>query len=138
LYKIGFSDFVDIPNQAITGIKLGGNFDYYSNKTVWSDNAPSHAPAYPAIYLTRQVLPSSLYLSSQPDWWITPWGTPRWPAIGPDVTGGTDPTGHVFANPAEVCYNSCPKDSAYPEDISGNRILFFNASKHYPSATSAP
>jgi hypothetical protein len=61
-----------------------------------------------------------------------------WPAIGPDVTGGTDPTGHVYANPAEVYYNSCPKDTSYPEDISGNRILVFNAGKYYPAAAGAP
>jgi hypothetical protein len=61
-----------------------------------------------------------------------------WPAIGPDVTGGTDPTGHVYANPAEVCFNACRKDDSYPEDISGNHIIVFNASKHYPGPVPAP
>jgi hypothetical protein len=75
-------------------------------------------------------LPASFYLPGKPSWW----GAVPWPAIGPDVTGGTDPTGHVYANPAEACYKNCPVDPAYPEDISGLRILIFNASKHYPAA----
>jgi hypothetical protein len=51
------------------------------------------------------TLPASLYLSSQPNWWTS---TIPWPAIGPDVTGGTGPGGHVYsttaANPAMNCY----------------------------------
>jgi len=53
-----------------------------------------------------------------------------WPAIGPDVTGGQDPSGHVYANPAQVCYNNTPKDS--------NGILIFNADKCYKQSPSAP
>jgi len=52
-----------------------------------------------------QTLPASFYLSSQPSWWTS---TIPWPAIGPDVTGGSGPGGHVYsttaANPAQNCY----------------------------------
>ena len=52
-----------------------------------------------------QTLPASFYLSSQPNWWTS---TVPWPAIGPDVTGGNGPGGHVYsttaANPAMNCY----------------------------------
>ena len=66
-----------------------------------------------------QTLPSSLYLSSQPSWW----GTMPWPAIGPDVIGGEALTGHVYRNPAHVCYDVTPKD--------GNGILLFHADACY-------
>ena len=66
-----------------------------------------------------QPLPSSLYLSSQPSWW----GAMPWPAIGPDVTGGEALTGHVYRNPAHVCYDITPKDS--------NGILLFHADACY-------
>jgi len=38
-----------------------------------------------------------------------------------NVTGGQDPSGHVFAIPAQVCYNTTPKD--------GNGILIFNGDR---------
>lgn len=52
-----------------------------------------------------QTLPASFYLSAKPTWW----GGIGWPAIGPDVTGGSisDSTtrGHVNAIPALNCFN---------------------------------
>lgn len=49
----------------------------------------------------KRTLPASFYLSEKPDWWgdISPF-----PAIGPDVTGGAGPGGHVNRIPAEVCF----------------------------------
>ena len=55
-----------------------------------------------------QTLPASFFHSAKPAWW----GSLPWPAIGPDVTGGTGPGGHVSltaANPAHACYNSTAK-----------------------------
>ena len=49
------------------------------------------------------TLPPSFYLSSQPAWW----GTLPFPAIGPDITGGTGAGGHSTlgaSNPAQNCY----------------------------------
>jgi hypothetical protein len=52
---------------------------------------------------TSQALPASFYHYSKPAWW----GSLPWPAIGPDVTGGTGPGGHTSltaANPAMNCF----------------------------------
>jgi len=70
---------------------------------------------------TTHTLPASFYLSLKPSWW----GTMPWPAAGPDVTGGSDTAvmGHAYANPANVCYNTTPKDS--------NGILLFDPNTCY-------
>jgi hypothetical protein len=112
-----------------------GNYDTVSKGARWeASEVPSGIGLLANPIPATHSLPASFYLPNKPGWW----GTMPWPAIGPDVTGGTDATGHVYANPAEVCYYSCIKDNSYPEDISGNRILVFNASKHYPSSQNAP
>jgi hypothetical protein len=49
------------------------------------------------------TLPASFYHATKPSWW----GSLPWPAIGPDVTGGTGPGGHsslTASNPAQNCY----------------------------------
>ena len=99
-----------------------GNFDYVTKQAQWNS---AEIPAGNAVPADR-TLPSSLYLSSKPKWW----GTMPWPAIGPDVTGGQDPSGHVYANPAQVCYNVTPKDS--------HGILIFNADQCYKQSPPAP
>ena len=50
------------------------------------------------------TLPPSFYLSSKPSWF----GSVPWPAIGPDVTGGSRSDGHGFVNkiPAQACYEN--------------------------------
>ena len=107
-----------------------GNYDTVTNVAHWdASEVPSGIGQLANSMPTTHSLPPSFYLANKPGWW----GTMPWPAIGPDVTGGTDATGHVYASPAEVCYYSCPKDNSYPENISGNRVLIFNAGKHYPS-----
>jgi len=112
-----------------------GNFDTVTNTARWeASEVPSGLSALGNPVPATHRLPASFYLSAKPSWW----GPMPWPAIGPDVSGGTDSTGHVYANPAEVCCRSCAPDPAYPVDISGLRVLVFNASKHYPSAPSAP
>ena len=57
----------------------------------------------------QPVMPASFYVSAKPNWW----GTMPWPATGPDVSGGNDPTGHSYANPAHLCYSSTPLDTSY-------------------------
>jgi len=66
-------------------------------------------------------LPSSFYLTTKPIWW----GPMPWPAIGPDVTGGTGPGGFSYAIPAQACYNNSAKD--------GSGILIFDANACYYS-----
>src|SRR5881296_2343846 len=90
-------------------------FDYATNQTHWNS---AEIPAGNAVPATH-TLPSSLFLSSRPNWW----GTMPWPAIGPDVTGGQDPAGHAYKIPARVCYDNTSKDS--------NGILIFNANICY-------
>ncbi len=72
------------------------------------------------------TLPSSFYLSSKPVAW---WGNQPWPAIGPDITGGTGYGGMLYNIPAKVCYDATPK-------VSG--ILRFDASSCYPAAAVPP
>ena len=77
---------------------LHGNYSYAKDAIeVWA-NGVTH------------TLPPSFFHSSKPSWWGN---TIPWPAIGPDVTGGTGPGGHVYsttaANPAQACYTSTAK-----------------------------
>jgi hypothetical protein len=70
-----------------------------------------------------QALPNSFYLSGKPSWWtVAPW-----PAIGPDISGGADPTGHAYKIPAHACYDISPKTGG---------ILNFSAANCYPETTS--
>jgi hypothetical protein len=82
-------------------------------------------PAVPVPSST--TLPASFYLSSQPSWFVTPWGTPHWPPIGPDVNGGDnvlpngdDASGHSYMIPAQLVELNAPIDTTYVE--SRNRI----------------
>lgn len=53
----------------------------------------------------QPALPNSFYLTGTPSWWVFPNGTTApFPAIGPDVTGGSGPAGHSYAIPAENCW----------------------------------
>jgi hypothetical protein len=47
------------------------------------------------------TLPASFYLSAKPGWWGS---TTAYPAIGPDVTGGSGPGGYAGLIPAQNCY----------------------------------
>ena len=98
-----------------------GNYDYATKQVHWTASEIPSGNAVPA----NQVLPASFYLSSKPNWW----GTMPWPAIGPDVTGGQDASGHAYAIPAQVCYNNTTKDSS--------GILIFNADRCYSQSRPA-
>lgn len=83
-----------------------------------------------------QVLPASFYLSAKPTWW--PAGMP-WPAIGPDVKGGTGPGGHVYSktagNAAQYCYTVIMGGA----DGGARSPLGFNSAKCYSgSLANAP
>ena len=79
----------------------------------------------------QAALPASFFLSGPPSWW----GSVPWPAIGPDVTGGTAtapdmtgtvtaPGGHAYAIPAENCYYNTAADPAYPNTADKGFLLF--------------
>ena len=109
----------DDPNVLPTLMRWG-NYDTVSAATRFvSEEVPSGLSLYANPVPTSQILPASFYLPAKPSWW----GSMPWPAIGPDVTGGTGPAGHAYAIPAKHCYNSAAKD--------GNGILIFNAARCY-------
>src|SRR5207247_11001311 len=92
----------------------------------FATEVPASLSLYANPVPVDQILPASLYRSSKPSWW----GTMPWPAIGPDVTGGQDPSGHAYKIPAQVCYGSSPKNPDGP--------LIFNADKCYGNTPSSP
>jgi hypothetical protein len=113
-----------------------GNYDTVTQEAHWDPSEVPSGIGFLANPLPADHrLPASFYLSGKPSWW----GAMPWPAIGPDVTGGNDPSGHVYANPAETAYKNAPRDDSYPVDEVGNRILVFNAKRfYYPAAPSVP
>jgi hypothetical protein len=68
-----------------TTVLRHGNFDYFTNSTVWDPSIPDH------------TIPNSLYYGSQPGWW--PMGV-LWPPIGPDRVPMVKPI------PAEIRYKA--------------------------------
>jgi hypothetical protein len=96
-----------------------GNFDYATNQIHWNpDEIPSGQPV-PAA----GSMPASLWLSAPPDWW----GSVPWPAIGPDVSGGGDRAGHANRIPAQICYDTSPRQN------DGTGSIVFDAATCYPS-----
>jgi hypothetical protein len=86
-----------------------------------------------------QILPKSFYLSAQPTaWWSTPWGTPPWPPIGPEVASSNITTatgGHANKIPARLCFENTDDDPAYPSSSPG--IKGFDAATCYIGGTVA-
>ena len=114
-----------------------GNYDTVNNAARFvASEVPTGLSLYANPLPASQVLPASLRLVSQPGFWATAWGTPPWPAIGPDVSGGNVPGlgGHANNIPAQLCYANSPIDSAYP-GAADRGVLLFNATRCYPSAT---
>jgi hypothetical protein len=80
-----------------------GNYDTVNGTAQWNPNeVPQALNQFANPLPSNHNLPASFYLSSKPGWW----GTMPWPAIGPDVSGGSDPSGHVYLNPAQTCYHN--------------------------------
>jgi hypothetical protein len=78
----------------------------------------------------NQTLPATFYLSSKPGWWRSI----PFPAIGPDVTGGTGPEGNSYGNPAQECYFKVMGGS----DGGAGGPLTFDAEKCYGTGHPAP
>jgi hypothetical protein len=110
-----------------------GNYDTVSAAVRW-DNIESSPGA--VTYIAAQStpashsLPASFYLSGKPNWW----GAMPFPAIGPDVTGGTGPGGYSYNIPAANCYYNIMSG---PVDGSGS-ALPFDANVCYLRSGSAP
>ena len=125
IYLLGYSGVEESQSSgisydlmAVTSLLRWGNFDYATAETRWD---PAEIPADNAVP-AAQALPASLFLTSKPSWW----GAMPWPAIGPDVTGGDDPAGHVYKIPAHACYDESPKQP--------DGSLDFDAAQCYASA----
>jgi hypothetical protein len=73
VYIIGFYDSCEscdgVDPMVYTTLLRHGNFDYFTNSTVWDPN------------ITDRKLPDSLYLKSKPAFF----GDKPWPPIGPDL-----------------------------------------------------
>jgi hypothetical protein len=138
-----------------TSLLRWGNYDTVSDAVRWCGNSSntgwattcSSTSEVPTTGITRlngnpvpstETLPESFYLSSQPSsWWRTPWGTPAWPPIGPDVTGGDHPDsglgGRSYKIPARLCYDNATVDSGYTVTQRDRGLLLFNADTCYLS-----
>jgi hypothetical protein len=106
-----------------------GNYDAVTGTVKWDAAEIPSGVAVPGSH----TLPASFYLAARPGWWSTPWGTPAWPAIGPDVSGGDESVaGHAAKIPAQLCFEhtaaagtafdarSCYNETASPPAIPGN------------------
>jgi len=125
-----------------------GNYDTVNNavRFVAGENG-SGAVAFPALANPSQTLPASFYLAaSPPPWWGTPWGTPPWPPMGPDVTSGTLSEGsgasatlggHANKIPSRRCYENTAKDTANYGTLSPVPLAF-DAAACYTSAAGMP
>jgi hypothetical protein len=136
-YFIGYGEIsTAVPPDALglTTILRWGNYDNVTGAVRWCGNSsdpgwsttcgstsevPSTLSLYSNAVPSTTALPASFYLSSEPSWWVTPWGTPAWPPMGPDVTGGNIPNtaGHANYTPAALCYQNSPVDTSYQSDI---------------------
>lgn len=80
-----------------------GNYDTVNDATRFiAAEVPSGLSLYANAVPASQSLPSSFYLNSKPSFF----GTQTWPAIGPDVTGGSESGvgGHNLRIPARRCF----------------------------------
>ncbi|MGH9432619.1 MAG: hypothetical protein ACRD3T_13840, partial [Terriglobia bacterium] len=131
------SEGTGLPNDNLVHESLlrWGNYDTATGAVRWCGNSSdpgwsttcastSEIPTSPFTFINGNAVPSSttlpvsFYLSSQPSFWTTAWGTPHWPAIGPDVTGGTAPDGvggYSYSIPVQLCQANTPIDSAYQQ-----------------------
>lgn len=73
---------------------IQGDYSYADGSTNWGYGG------YTDPNSSDHTLPSSMYLGAKPAFF----GSTAFPAIGPDVTGGNDTSGHVHYIPAQVCY----------------------------------
>lgn len=129
-----------VPNDPLVRTKLmrWGNYDVVSNAARFvAGEVPSGVSPYGNAVPSSQALPSSFYLNGMPSaWWKTKWGTPPWPAIGPDVTGGPITSGsgaastlggHVHKIPARLCFENTSSEGTNP-------WLLYNASNCYSAS----
>jgi hypothetical protein len=127
VFALGWSPQSGVPNDAAvkTTMLRWGNYDTVNGASRFlAAEVPSGLAQYSNPVPASQTLPASFYLTSKPAFF----GAVPWPAIGPDVTGGTETGGHAFRIPARRCYDNTSKT---------NGILNFNAATCYGSGGSS-
>src|SRR5207247_8346688 len=85
--------------NALLTLMRWGNYDTVTGTARFvSSEVPSGLSAYANPVPSSTTLPASFYLSAKPAFF----GSVPWPAIGPDVTGGSEPSvgGHNAKIPA--------------------------------------
>jgi hypothetical protein len=122
----------------------GGTSEVPSN---FNDTAGSPSP-YVNPVPSSTSLPASFYYNSQPSFWATIYGTPPWPATGPDVSGGNVPNvdGHANWSPAALVWMNAPVDPNYQVSYtitgaswsSGTETLTFAANTWSASNSCSP
>jgi len=122
IYSLGFSGSGAPHDPLVKSTSMRwGNYDTVTGTSRFTAaEVPSSLSLYPNPVPAGQTLPASLFLASRPSWWTA---SVPWPAIGPDVTGGPGPGGHVYDIPAKRCYTNTSKTSG---------ILNFDAAACYP------
>ncbi len=143
IYFLGYGDGTasGAPNSDTiveSSLMRWGNYDTVNAAVRW-EGSEVPTTGIPRIsgnpIPASHTLPASFFLSGQPSFWTTPWGTPAWPPIGPDVTGGNGPGGFSYDIPSKLCFDHLSNDPAYSS--SAPRIKLYNASTCY-SATLTP
>lgn len=108
-----------------------------------SEMAQNLSPFLPATPVpASHTLPASFYRAAKPAWFVTPWGTPPWPPIGPDISGGTAPdtepcpnrpnngyqpgsiqctAGYSYSIPAQLAFDNMVLDTSFqvPQTVTG-------------------
>ncbi len=115
------SEHYRVPNDPLTvgSLLRWGNYNVVSHAAEWkASGVPSSSYTFMGSMAVppSKLLPPSFFLTSRPAFWQTEWGTPPWPAIGPDVTRGNAPDGaggHSYAIPAQLCAMHTPIDPEY-------------------------
>lgn len=158
IFEIGLADICSNSSGGVTNDSLvastlmrWGNYDVVNNAVRFvASEVPSGISPFANAVPATQTVPTSFFLVSggvpytrAPTWWATAYGTPAWPPIGPDVTGGTVTSGsgtgsnlgfHVYRIPAVLCQQNLPQDSTnYPSTT----ILAYDAATCYPSESAA-
>ena len=128
-YSLGFGEASDSGGTGANGQGCGGPTTYpcesltpYNTLFLHGEYSNAGSTTIWASGVT-QTLPASFYLSAVPAWWEGA----HWPAIGPDVTGGSGPGGHAYSIPAQNCYTNVMGGT----DGSGSPLTF-NAATCYP------
>ncbi|MCZ8131111.1 MAG: right-handed parallel beta-helix repeat-containing protein [Steroidobacteraceae bacterium] len=140
IWCLGYSHANGGPTDAQTKPRAmrWGNFDTVTGQVRWdATEVPSGLAQFANAVPASRQLPPSFYLAARPAWF----GNAPYPAVGPDVTGGTVTgyAGLVHRIPARACWESLATDPAFGSAYEGGQVRVFNADAcYYGTRTSRP